>query len=375
MGQGLLLDRLGLFQPGPVAAAVEDRQAQLGSEIPEPITAVQQGGKLAAAVARRPGQPNGREEGGFGGPDAGVGRYQPPLSAGHVGSALQEFRGQPRFYQGRGRGGGRVCRLDEVTGRLSDQQRQAVLDFAAPLPQRDHFSLGDRHLGFCPAQVQPVAYAMLIAAGHQTQVFPAQLHGFFQQFDFTIQGAQGKIGPGHFPVQNQAEIFHLCRPGGEIGSGGFAEPAQAAPEINFVTEIQGQVQGSGGHGLAEGGKVGWGSAPLGRGLQVQAGQQVGLADPDQGPGLFQAGQGGPQFLIVGGSLLLELVQHRIAVQPPPLSLGQVIGGYGLAPGFIMGGTVAIFNRAGHFRPLVVGAEGAAAGQEQKDEGENHFRHC
>ena len=157
----------------PPAKIGSDR---LGSDTPYPAVPIEQRLNVAAEIPAGGGQVQDRKKRGFGHADARIGGGKLALRLGHVGPALQQFRGKAGGH-GRRRGAPTaVGESGQPKGRGigANQDGQGVLQLSPALGQGGRIRLGGRQFRFRPRDIQFVSDAALQTTTDQLDLLSAQ---------------------------------------------------------------------------------------------------------------------------------------------------------------------------------------------------------
>ena len=258
--------------------------------------------------------------------DPRIGRGHGALGGRHVRAAFEQRRGQPRRHAGRHRHERRF-REREVRRRLAKQDREAMLGGSA-LPRHAN-RIGPRARQFvaCLRQIQFADIALVKAALDQLQRILAQRHRLAIQVLIGIEFAQLEVVLRHIGLQRELhraeQRFALLR----IGLGCIHVRTDPAEQIRLVrhgplrtpqrggfrTAALRQELRGGRHGLARRAKA-----------RIELREPVGACRLHRRPRLLHSRRGRFQVLVSGSGLLFQVVERRVAKNPPPFAAVRVV---------------------------------------------------
>ena len=121
---------------------------------------------------------------------------------------------------------------------LADQNGEGVFQFGAALGQRGGFGFGGGQFGFGAGDIEFVADAAFEAAAHQPHLLLAQVHRAGDGGDFRVERAEREIVLRDVGLQREQDVVERGERGLGVGAGAFETAPDAAPQINFVAQIE-----------------------------------------------------------------------------------------------------------------------------------------
>ena len=364
---------LGPAEVGPVAAAGEQRQADVRAVVPDQRGRLHEQVDVAALQAAAADEADAREELRLGDADARGRGGERLLRLRQVRPAFEQVAGHAHRH-GRRRGQGGRARGDAEAGGVgANQDGDGVFELVALRLQAGNFRLGGGHLGLRLRLFKFAAGAGGDAGLGDLEGFAAQGDGGAHQLDLLVEGAQAEVVAGDLGLEGEQDVVHRVLGGRRFGAAGFDVAADLAPEIELPVEIAHGVVGRAVvHQAVERNRargVFRGALAFGGGDGVEAGQEIRAAVADDGARLVEARQGGLELLVAGGGLGLKLVEFGVAEQLPPLAFRQVRGRARFAPGDAFEAGRGFGRRPGVIRADL--GEGAGGQGEGKQETQGH----
>ena len=262
---------------------------------------VEQRFHIAAQITTRGRQRDDREKRPFGHANFCVGRSQLALGGGDIRAAFKEAGRQA------GGNGGRLRVPDDVRffergqfergGIFADEKSNGIFHFVALMGQRGGFGLGGGQFGQGLRDIQFTADAAFKTAAYEAHLFISQIHGAGHGGDFGVQRTQGEIILCDVRLKGEQDVVIICeRRLGVVPSTLKAAP-HAAPEVNFIAQIQrsGDRVGSNAAKVRHG--VGRIALPGEARIQTEIRHQIGAGHAGGGARLLHAGDGGLEPLI------------------------------------------------------------------------------
>ena len=142
-----------------------------------------------------------------------------------------------------GRARERGCCQGEGTGGLAAEKGQGVQRFGALAVEVGQVGAGGGQFAPGLGGVKLRDGPGLVTGLENAEGVLAQLHVAAQGGDFGVEGAQQIIIDGDVGGQGEEDVLGVGDGGLGLGGGGLKGAADAAPEVNLVAQVQGDVVG------------------------------------------------------------------------------------------------------------------------------------
>ena len=358
--QSLLLAGGGLVDARRSTASVEEGHRRGQTERPDVGTRFEQVGQGRAFSAIGAGQRHAREIRGLGDADSGVGRDQRFFGLTDVGSGLEQGRRQAARRHRRERHLAQVAGRDAQV-RLPGQQRQLAFGHGTLTAKFGRLCLGGGQAALGLVLLERRCGARGETAAHDFERFAAGGERVFGQRQRGIVGAQGKVAINHCAGDRQRDRVAGITARQQVGAGRFVGAAQLAPEVDFERSAQPSPAAVLQAVCAGRERVGIERADFAArtaGLEVDLWEVGRSRFRSETFGFLDAGDGGEQVEVVFACSGHQFVERWVGVTPPPFGLDECRGRLFLGTAVGLG--------QGDFRALVVGADSAAAEQDQAE---------
>jgi hypothetical protein len=186
--------------------------------------------------------------------------------------------------------------------------------------------------------------------------------------DLGVEGADEEIIDSDIGGESEEDVLGVGGGGLGLSGGGLEGAADAAPEVQFVAEIEWDanvVDVNGFHlegdGEGDGFVAGNALAAVG-GVEGKFGEELAAGHAGGGAGLVHAGDGGAEVLVAGEGIGFEAGKDGVVEDIPPFALGSGVAGLSGLP-MPVGG-----SEGGGVGPVVGRADGAGGGDKKKNGG-------